>query len=157
MNSFILNDNILVIMKKVLVFGTFDVLHKGHRYVLRKAKERGKVHVVLARDETVEKLKGRKPFHTESFRKKQLEKKFNVEVVLGDKQDKLKPVRKVKPDIVLLGYDQKAFVDKLKEYAEKENVVVERLSEFKSEKYKSSKLLRNPFRYSYEKVKSWLE
>ena len=44
-------------MKKVLVFGTFDLLHKGHKFVFRTAKQFGQLYVVVARDTTVKKHK----------------------------------------------------------------------------------------------------
>jgi cytidyltransferase-like protein len=42
---------------KVLVFGSFDIIHKGHEFLLQKAAEYGELHVVIARDETITKLK----------------------------------------------------------------------------------------------------
>ncbi|MBU0625913.1 adenylyltransferase/cytidyltransferase family protein [Patescibacteria group bacterium] len=44
--------------KKVMLFGTFDILHPGHEYVFSQAKNYGDcVMVVLARDVTVKKVK----------------------------------------------------------------------------------------------------
>ena len=51
-------------MKRVLIFGAFDILHPGHFYLIRVAKGRGVVAVCLARDETIEKVKGRPPLHS---------------------------------------------------------------------------------------------
>ena len=42
---------------RVAVFGTFDLLHKGHRFVLDQAEERGDLFVVIARDSTVKTIK----------------------------------------------------------------------------------------------------
>jgi len=45
-------------MTTVLAFGTFDILHKGHEFLLSKAKSFGeRLVVVIARDVTVEKFK----------------------------------------------------------------------------------------------------
>lgn len=44
--------------KKVMVFGTFDIFHKGHEFYFSKAKEYGEeLIVIVARDETVLKIK----------------------------------------------------------------------------------------------------
>jgi len=45
---------------KVLAFGTFDILHPGHEFYLKEAKKHGDIlDVVVARDSTVEKIKGK--------------------------------------------------------------------------------------------------
>jgi LemA protein len=56
----------------VLVFGTFDGLHPGHRSVLDAAALRGMLHVVVARDTNVERIKGRPPLHDEEERRASL-------------------------------------------------------------------------------------
>ena len=49
-------------MKTVMCAGTFDTIHPGHLYFLSEAKKYGdKLIVVVARDETSEKMKGKKP------------------------------------------------------------------------------------------------
>ena len=54
---------------KVITFGTFDLLHPGHEYYLRQARSYGDVLMtIVARDETVEKLKHKKPSHTQEQR-----------------------------------------------------------------------------------------
>jgi pantetheine-phosphate adenylyltransferase len=60
-------------MKKVALGGTFEILHKGHEALLRKAFSFGKVTIGLTSDRFAEKLKKRK---VEEFlrRKKNLEK-----------------------------------------------------------------------------------
>ncbi|MEM2588044.1 MAG: adenylyltransferase/cytidyltransferase family protein, partial [Candidatus Bathyarchaeia archaeon] len=59
--------------KVVLAEGTFDLLHYGHVYYLTNAKKAGgegsKLVVVVARDKTVERLKGWKPVIPEGQRK----------------------------------------------------------------------------------------
>jgi FAD synthetase len=93
---------------RVILFGTFDHLHPGHVFVLTEAMERGDVTVVIGRDATVERIKGRAPRQSEAERKAAMERAFpGVTVMLGDREDFLAPVRKVKPDLILLGYDQK--------------------------------------------------
>jgi len=116
---------------KVMVFGTYDIFHKGHEYFLNKASEYGKLVIVLARDETVKEIKG-KPLNSEENRKRYLEAS-GYEVYLGGLGDKMEIVRKINPDLICLGYDQDSFG------VEKEFEVV-RIEGFEVEKYKSSLL-----------------
>lgn len=99
----------------VMVFGTFDILHLGHIHMFEEAREYGnKLVAVVARDVNVEKVKGIGPFHNEQERLKFV-KHINLidEAVLGDKTDVYRVIKKIKPDVIALGYDQKVYVDKL--------------------------------------------
>lgn len=125
-------------MKKVMIFGAFDIIHPGHLSLLRNAKKRGnKLIVVVARDKTIKEVKGRKPKFNEEERMSKLAS-LNIadELILGDLRDRYKAVKEMKPDVVCLGYDQENFVPGLEKF--KCNVV--RLKAYKKEKYKSSKL-----------------
>ncbi len=124
---------------RVLVFGTFDGLHPGHQFVLQEALKRGKLWVVVARDVNVEKLKGRTPRHPEGVRKKAIEDAFpDAHVIPGNPSgDFMEPVREIKPDLILLGYDQK-LPPGVSESDFK--CPVERLPPFEPEKWKSSLL-----------------
>lgn len=94
---------------RVLVFGTFDDLHPGHHSYLTQALARGEVTAVVARDANVRRIKGRDPLQPEDVRRAAVERAFpGVHAVLGDASgDFLAPVRATKPDLILLGYDQK--------------------------------------------------
>lgn len=93
---------------RVLLFGTFDNLHPGHHFVVREALQKGKTHVVVARDENVKHIKGRAPEQSEQERLTALQRAFpEVKARLGDLEDFLTPVREIKPDLIFLGYDQK--------------------------------------------------
>jgi len=131
-------------MKKIIVFGSFDILHKGHFYFLKQAKSYGNyLIVVLARDKTIEQLKNRKPLNNEKKRKANLEKIDIVDkVLLGNLKDKYKVIEEQKPDIICLGYDQKFFVNSLKQELAKRNLNIKivKLKPYKPEIYKSSKL-----------------
>lgn len=125
-------------MKKVMVFGTFDVLHKGHLYFLNEAKKHGNyLVVVVARDNTVERIKGNKPRNDEFYRKKAVENIGLVDkVLLGEKELSFKPILDEKPDVICLGYDQDS------QYVERKftKIVFIRIGSFESDKYKSSKI-----------------
>ena len=56
--------------KKVMIFGTFDILHSGHFHIFQEARKIGdEVVVVVARDVNAQKIKGRKTFHNEQERR----------------------------------------------------------------------------------------
>ncbi|MDD3896868.1 MAG: adenylyltransferase/cytidyltransferase family protein [Candidatus Peribacteraceae bacterium] len=94
-------------MVRVLAFGTFDRFHPGHDFFLRAAKAKGDVWVVVARDRTVERVKGKRPVQNEEERKQAVEHAFpDMHVLLGDSHDYLAPLRSVQPDLIVLGYDQ---------------------------------------------------
>ena len=132
-------------MAKVMCFGTFDVLHEGHKYYLNEAKKLGDwLVVVIALDETVEKIKGRLPRNSQTVRRQNLEAlKIADRVVLGNKGDKLKVVRDEKPDILAFGYDQDSF-NSFAEDAVKKGLLPEikvvRIRPHHPDKYKSSLL-----------------
>ncbi len=132
-------------MKKVILFGTFDIFHEGHKDFFRQAREYGEyLIVVVARDKNVLKAKGRLPKNNELARQKEI---FNSRVadivVLGDLDDKYKVIQKFMPDAICVGYDQKFSKEELKEKLIKFDLgktQIVRLKSFHPEIYKSSKL-----------------
>ena len=128
-------------MKKVIVFGTFDILHPGHVHMLKEAKEYGDLLVVVvARDETVCNAKGKKPIYDEKTRTQNLQRlKIADKIRLGCLGDKYEVLRDENPDIVALGYDQKVFVDNLEEVIPDHAQIV-RLNPYNADVFKSSKL-----------------
>lgn len=102
-------------LPKVLVAGTFDLLHPGHLFILKEAWKLGKVIVVVARDSNVPKFKGRPPIIPERQRVEVLKNiKWVDKVILGDEKDIFKSIERIKPDIILLGPDQPIDEGKLK-------------------------------------------
>lgn len=125
-----------------MAFGTFDLLHPGHEYFLRQAKKYGNyLIVVIARDITVKKVKGRRPQQSEKERQRAV-KSLGLanKVVLGSLRRDYAVIRKYRPDIIVLGYDQKYFVDRLAEVFKKFKLrtKVVRLKAFKPNQYKTS-------------------
>ena len=129
-------------MKKVMAFGSFDILHKGHESYLKEAKGYGDYFVVIvARDENILRFKGRKPKNDEGHRLEQVRKlNFVDEAVLGHKDNVFEVLGEFSPDVICLGYDQKIDEEKLREELEKRNLKAEiiRAKPFKPEIYKSS-------------------
>ncbi len=95
-------------IRVVLTGGVFDIIHPGHIHTLRAAKSLGDVLVVvIARDSTVERLKGKKPLHDEGKRRELVASLRFVDLALiGHENDIFKTVELVKPDVIALGYDQ---------------------------------------------------
>lgn len=133
-------------MKKVMTFGTFDGFHLGHEAYLRQARALGDVLIcVVARDETVQKIKGYAPGWSEKKRKKTiLESGLADTVVLGNMDDKYEVVRKFKPHVIALGYDQFVFTFRLEKFLidEKIDAKIVRMQPYEPGIFKTS-LLRH--------------
>lgn len=123
---------------RVLCCGTFDHYHPGHESYLRQAAALGtELWVVVARDENVERLKGRRPDQPETQRLSALAGvPWVTEVRLGyPGSNLLRIVEEIAPDVIALGYDQKA-PPGLREAFPSCDIVV--LEAHHPEKYKSS-------------------
>lgn len=132
-------------MKKVMAFGSFDILHEGHKHYLKEAKSYGDyLIVVVARDENILRFKGRKPTYDEHHRlEKIMELDFVDEAVLGNKDDIFGILKEFGPDVICLGYDQKTIDEKILSEELKRinlNAEIKRAKAYKPEIYKSSKL-----------------
>lgn len=94
-----------------MAFGTFDHFHAGHESHLKQAKALGDILIVIiALDETVSKIKEEPADHNERERLKSVEDSGIADkVLLGYPNDKHKVIKKFKPDVIALGYDQFAF------------------------------------------------
>jgi FAD synthetase len=130
----------------VLASGVFDLLHLGHVRFLEEAKKLGgknaKLIVVIARDRTVEKTKGRKPVMSEAQRLMLVESlKVVDEAVLGREDFDLGDViNTVKPDVIVLGYDQSGMEKRVREYVDRRglNIKVARVGKFEADEIDSS-------------------
>lgn len=124
--------------KKVMGFGTFDHLHPGHLFYLKHLKKWGDfLVIVIARDTSVKRIKKLNPTHNEKERLMAVRSAgIADEVVLGNEKDFYQVLRDHRPDVIGLGYDQKA--DEKAIERELPGVKVIRLSSFEPKKYKSS-------------------
>jgi FAD synthetase len=138
--------------KIVLASGVFDLLHLGHVRFLEAAKKTGgrgaKLVVVVARDDTVEKKKGRKPIMSESQRCALVGSlKVVDEAILGyENFDMGKIIERIRPDVIALGYDshmsglENSVRNAIKERALRTRVV--KIGKFSSDELDSSSKIK---------------
>jgi len=102
--------------KRVLVAGTFDLIHAGHIYLINEAAKLGDVYVVVATDKNRELFSGEQPIISQEQRLEVIKNLKNVmDARLGrSDNDTLKTVEEINPDIILLGPDQKYSIETLK-------------------------------------------
>lgn len=136
--------------KIVLASGVFDLLHLGHVRFLEEAKKAGgsnvELIVIVARDSTVEKRKGKKPIMPENQRRALVESlKVVDEAILGyEKFDIGKVIEKIKPDIIVVGYDQDGMEQTVKNYIEKRKLKIKivKIGKFEEDKLDSSSKIK---------------
>ena len=94
--------------KIVLAGGVFDIIHPGHIHTLNAAKALGGVLVVaIATDKIAEKMKKRSPLHNQELRRELVSCLSMVDkAIVGHEDDIFQTVKEVKPNIIVLGYDQ---------------------------------------------------
>ena len=106
-----------LLMKRVITYGTFDLLHYGHINLLKRAKELGDYLIVcLSTDEFNEK-KGKKSFFTYEQRKLLLESIRYVDLVIPETcwEQKKSDVKKYQIDTFVIGDDWSGKFDFLKD------------------------------------------
>ena len=136
--------------KTVLASGVFDLIHPGHLAFLKRAKEIGgpeaRLIVIVARDSTVEKLKGRRPVIPEEQRRILVEGLKPVDqAVLGSENLDLEGfLEKFKPDIVAVGYDQDRIEAQVRKIIEERNLPIQvvKIEKFGPEGLNSSTKLK---------------
>lgn len=114
---FILEDKI---MKKVITYGTFDLIHWGHINLLRRAKELGDYLIVALSTDEFNAQKNKKAYHSYENRKVILEAIRYVDEVIPEKswEQKIDDVKKHNIDVFVMGDDWKGKFDFLKDYCE---------------------------------------
>lgn len=107
-------------MKKVITYGTFDLLHYGHINLLRRAKELGDYLVVAISTDEFNSIKNKKSYFNYEKRKMILEAIRYVDEVIPEEswEQKIVDVRERNIDVFVMGDDWKGKFDYLKEYCE---------------------------------------
>ncbi|MFH1682213.1 MAG: adenylyltransferase/cytidyltransferase family protein [Candidatus Woesearchaeota archaeon] len=130
-------------MRKVMCFGTFDILHLGHLNYFKQAKKLGDyLIVVVARDKNTEKA-GKIVLFSEQERLEMVKNILLVdEAVLGNKEDSFRVILEKKPAMICLGYDHQISEEELKEKLAQRGFYPEirRMTAYQVDKYKSSKI-----------------
>lgn len=109
-------------MKRVLTYGTYDLLHYGHIRLLKRAKELGDYLIVALSTDEFNATKGKKAYHDYETRKKMLEAIRYVDLVIPENnwEQKIDDIKEYKVDVTVMGGDW-AGSDKfeyLKDYCE---------------------------------------
>jgi FAD synthetase len=134
----------------VLATGAFDLLHFGHLKALEDAKKAGgsdsRLIVIIARDKTVERRKGKMPIVPEDQRRALVQALKPVDrAILGFEELNIDAViRRLRPDVIAVGYDQtdilEAVQDVLKDYPKKIKIV--RTKRYGPEEFNSSSKIK---------------
>jgi len=95
------------------VFGTYDIIHPAHIKFLVEARQTANCYdceliLVLARDSSIERIKGHKPIFNEQQRLRLVSGLRVIDYVrLGNEgEDYFNIILDIQPDFIILGYDQ---------------------------------------------------
>ena len=107
-------------MKKVITYGTYDLLHVGHINLLRRARELGDYLVVVLSSDEFNAIKNKKAYHSYEDRKIILEAIKYVDEVLPEFtwEQKIDDVKNNDIDVFVMGDDWEGKFDFLTEYCE---------------------------------------
>ena len=109
-------------MKRILTYGTFDLLHYGHIRILQRANEMGDYLVVALSTDEFNATKGKKAYHSYETRKKMLEAIRYVDLVIPENnwEQKVQDIKDYKIDVCVMGSDWAGSdkFDYLKEYCD---------------------------------------
>ena len=109
-------------MKRILTYGTFDLLHYGHIRLLKRAKNLGDYLIVALSTDEFNAIKGKKAYHSYETRKEILEAIRYVDLIIpeNDWDQKIQDVKTYHVDTVVMGSDWKDSpkFEYLKEYCE---------------------------------------
>ena len=109
-------------MKRILTYGTYDLLHYGHIRLLQRAKALGDYLIVALSTDEFNEIKGKKAYHDYETRKKMLEAIRYVDLVIPEEnwEQKINDVKEYHVDVVVMGSDWAGSdrFDYLKDYCE---------------------------------------
>lgn len=133
-------------MKRVLTYGTYDLLHYGHIRLLKRAKEMGDYLIVALSTDEFNRIKGKRSYHDYETRKKMLEAVRYVDLVIPEEnwEQKINDVVDYKVDVVVMGSDWKDSdkFDYLKEYCDV--IYLDRTEGISTTKIKNDLKLQKP-------------
>lgn len=94
-------------MKRILTYGTFDLLHYGHIRLLQRAKALGDYLIVAVSTDEFNAIKNKKSYHDYETRKKMLEAIRYVDLVIPEEtwEQKINDVKNYHVDVVVMGSD----------------------------------------------------
>lgn len=104
-------------MRRVITYGTFDLLHYGHINLLKRAKALGDYLVVALSTDEFNALKGKKSFFTYEQRKALLEALRYVDLVIPENnwEQKKTDCKEYHIDVFVMGDDWKGKFDFLRD------------------------------------------
>ncbi|MBW0767916.1 glycerol-3-phosphate cytidylyltransferase [Mammaliicoccus lentus] len=107
-------------MRRVITYGTYDLLHYGHIELLRRAKQYGDYLIVALSTDEFNKIKSKKSYYNYEQRKMMLESIRYVDLVIPENnwEQKIDDVRNFKVDTFLMGHDWEGEFDFLKDECE---------------------------------------
>ena len=108
-------------MKKIITYGTFDLLHCGHINLLKRAKALGDYLIVaLSTDEFNWNSKAKKCYFSYEVRKQLLEAIRYVDLVIPEEnwEQKINDIKEFRIDTFVMGDDWKGKFDFLKPYCD---------------------------------------
>jgi FAD synthetase len=113
--------------KRIVITGTFDLLHPGHVHLITEAAKLGKVIVIVARDKNVSKVKGHPPVVSEEQRLFMVKALKGVdEAVLGyEGSDYLRIIKEQQPDVLLLGPNQEVDPDAIQKELQNRGLTIQ--------------------------------
>lgn len=96
-------------MKRIITYGTFDLLHYGHIRLLKRAKEFGDYLIVGLSTDEFNEIKGKKAYHPYEERKMMLEAIRYVDLVIPENtwEQKRNDILKYEADVIVMGDDWK--------------------------------------------------
>ena len=107
-------------MKKIITYGTFDVLHYGDINLLKRAKDLGDYLIVALSTDEFNKIKNKEAYYTYEQRKMILEACKYVDMVIPEYswEQKTEDIKKYNIDVFVMGDDWQGKFDFLKDYCE---------------------------------------
>ena len=107
-------------MKKVITYGTYDLLHYGHINLLKRAKSLGDYLIVAISTNEFNEIKGKKCYFSFEERKQLVESIRYVDLVIREDswEQKIDDIKEFKIDIFVMGDDWKGKFDFLKDYCQ---------------------------------------